>query len=109
MSTSIYKKPLIVAKAKLINALWEGTKPGIDGLDVFMKFNPMPFSTGKTITYDFRNGCQIFIRGISGDIVFGTLVTTDPKESYVPEGKLQAGIEWAQLDNSSDGEYSVMG
>lgn len=108
--SSIYEVPKDTRGVKLVNALWEGTKPGIDGLDIFLKFEvvPIEFQVGKVITYDHRDGSQLFIRGISGDIVYCTLLTTEVKSDWVPIDKLRPGLGWYVVGNMT-GEFSVMG
>lgn len=94
-------------EGKLLSAVWEGDKAGIESMPIYMKFEEVPFDKGEFITNDFRDGSVLRVLGFSNDLVFAELVTTDPDNSYVPGRILQAGTKWYQISHKV-GEYDTM-
>lgn len=79
-------------------------KLGIDGQPFEVLFSEDIFATNDIVTYDFRDGKQIYIKKYvgqagEGHIYEAQLVTQDPKNDYFPKDALQPGVEYFKVGN----------
>ena len=77
---------------------------GIDGQPFEVLFSEDIFATNDIVTYDFRDGKQIYIKKYvgqagEGHIYEAQLVTQDPKNDYFPKDALQPGVEYFKVGN----------
>ena len=79
-------------------------KLGIDGQPFEVLFSEDIFATNDIVTYDFRDGKQMYIKKYvgqagEGHIYEAQLVTQDPKNDYFPKDALQPGVEYFKVGN----------
>lgn len=79
-------------------------KLGIDGQPFEVLLSEDIFATNDVITYDFRDGKQLYIKRYVGQAGEGhiyevQLVTQDPKNDYFPKDALQPGVEYFKVGN----------
>jgi len=79
-------------------------KLGIDGQPFEVLFYEDIFATNDIVTYDFRDGKQMYIKKYvgqagEGHIYEAQLVTQDPKNDYFPKDALQPGVEYFKVGN----------
>lgn len=79
-------------------------KLGIDGQTFEVLFSEDIFAVNDIVTYDFRDGKQLYIKRYVGQAGEGhiyevQLVTQDPKNDYFPKDALQPGVEYFKVGN----------
>ncbi len=79
-------------------------KLGIDGQTFEVLLSEDIFATNDIITYDFRDGKQLYIKRYVGQAGEGhiyevQLITQDPKNDYFPKDALQPGVEYFKVGN----------
>lgn len=77
---------------------------GIDNQPFRVIFSEDIFSPNDIVTYDDRDGKQLFIRQYIGSVGEGheyevTLITQNPKQDYVTRDVLQPGIQYWKIGN----------
>lgn len=80
------------------------SKLGIDGQPFEMLLSEDTFATNDIITYDFRDGKQLYIKSYVGQAGEGhiyevVLISQNPKQDYFPKDALQPGVEYFKVGN----------
>ena len=77
---------------------------GIDNQPFRVVFSEDVFAINDIVTYDFRDGKQIYIKSYVGQVGQGheyevVLVTQNPKEDYFSRADIQPGVEYFKVGN----------
>ena len=77
---------------------------GIDNQPFRVVFSEDVFAINDIVTYDFRDGKQIYIKSYVGQVGQGheyevVLVTQNPKEDYFSRADIQPGVEYFKIGN----------
>jgi hypothetical protein len=101
-----FTMPFELQGVRIIEDINDATiaKLGIDGQPFEVLFSEDIFATNDIVTYDFRDGKQMYIKKYvgqagEGHIYEAQLVTQDPKNDYFPKDALQPGVEYFKVGN----------
>lgn len=90
----------------------ENPKPGIDGQRFKLKLSDNCFTNTDTITYDLRDGYNLFItedeiyQENDGWVYTVELVSWNKKKDYLPQEFMKPGTQYMKISNAND-EYST--
>lgn len=101
-----FTMPFELQGVRVIEDITDATiaKVGIDGQPFEVLLSEDIFATNDLITYDFRDGKQLYIKRYVGQAGEGhiyevQLVTQNPKQDYFPKDALQPGVEYFKVGN----------
>lgn len=108
-----YSVPYEIALPVIVENLVSGvTYPGIDGQKFKIKLNDDCYTNTDRITYDFRDGVELYItedeiyEDNGGYVYTVVVVAFDRKTAYFPPEFLKPGTQFMKVSNSN-GEYDT--
>lgn len=108
-----YSVPYEMSLPVIVENLASGiTFPGIDGQKFKIKLNDDCFTNTDRITYDYRDGIELFItedeiyEDNGGYVYTVQVVSFDRKSAYFPPDKLAPGTQFMKVSNTN-GEFST--
>ncbi len=108
-----YSVPYEIALPVVVENLQVGvTYPGIDGQRFTIKLNQDCFTNTDRITWDYRDGTELFItedeiyEDNGGFVYTVQVVSFDRKNAYFPPERLVPGTQFMKVSNSN-GEFST--
>jgi hypothetical protein len=109
-----YSVPYEIALPVVVENLMSGVaQPGIDGQKFKIKLNDNCFTNTDRITYDFRDGVELYItedqiyEDNGGYVYTVVVVSFDRKNAYFPPEYLKPGTQFMKISNSN-GEYDTL-